>query len=63
MNRSAGMRSDAFVEEQRRAHGVTASAEAPKACCWRRVYLDLIGLNPTPAEIAAFEGGRFRGCL
>jgi hypothetical protein len=46
---------DAFVEEQRGVHGVTASAEAPKGVLLRRVYLDLIGLNPTPEEIAAFE--------
>jgi hypothetical protein len=46
---------DAFVEEQRRAHGVGHSAEAPKGVLLRRVYLDLIGLNPTPGEMEAFE--------
>jgi hypothetical protein len=34
---------------------VSASPEAPKGVLLRRVYLDLIGLNPTPEEIAAFE--------
>jgi hypothetical protein len=47
---------DAFVEEMRREHGMSASPEAPKLVLLRRVYLDLIGLSPTPAEIAAFEG-------
>jgi hypothetical protein len=46
---------DAFVLEQQRMHGVTHSAEAPKGVLLRRVYLDLVGLNPTPDEIAAFE--------
>jgi hypothetical protein len=46
---------DAFVTEQQAAHGVNASTEAPKAVLLRRVYLDLIGLNPTPDEIEAFE--------
>jgi len=49
---------DAFVEEQREQRGLTASAEAPRAVLLRRVYLDLIGLNPTPAAIAAFEADR-----
>jgi hypothetical protein len=43
------------VEEQRRAHGVGHSAEAPKGVLLRRVYLDLIGLNPTPEEMEAYE--------
>lgn len=47
---------DAFVAERRRAHGLTASAEASKGVLLRRVYLDLIGLIPTPEEIAAYEG-------
>jgi len=46
---------DAFVAEQARAHELTASKEAPKLVLLRRAYLDLIGLNPTPEEIAAFE--------
>ncbi|HEY7120284.1 MAG TPA: DUF1549 and DUF1553 domain-containing protein [Tepidisphaeraceae bacterium] len=46
---------DAFVLERQRAHGLTPSPEAPRDVLLRRVYLDLIGLNPTPEEIAAFE--------
>jgi hypothetical protein len=46
---------DAFVAEQQAAHGVTPAREAPKVTLLRRVYLDLIGLNPTPEAIAAFE--------
>src|SRR5205823_7237697 len=32
--------------------------EAPKAILLRRVYLDLIGLSPTPEELRAFENDR-----
>jgi hypothetical protein len=46
---------DAFVAEQQQAVGVSHAPEAPKDVLLRRVYLDLIGLNPTPDEIAAFE--------
>ena len=37
-----------------RKAGVTAAPRADKATLVRRAYLDLIGLPPTPAEIAAF---------
>ena len=46
---------DAFVAEQQQSRGLSAGPEAGKDVLLRRVYLDLIGLNPTPAEIAAFE--------
>jgi hypothetical protein len=46
---------DAFIAEQLRAHDLRPTREAPKVVLLRRVYLDLIGLNPTPQEIAAFE--------
>ncbi len=46
---------DAFVLEQLQPNGLKPSPEAAKVTLLRRVYLDLIGLNPTPAEITAFE--------
>lgn len=46
---------DHFILEQVRTHGLRASAEADKRTLLRRVYLDLIGLPPTPEEAAAFD--------
>src|SRR5205814_4544584 len=46
---------DRFIAEQLDAHQLNMSPEAGKTLLLRRVYLGLIGLNPTPAEIAAFE--------
>ncbi len=46
---------DAFVNEQLELHNLKPSSEAPKVLLLRRVYLDLIGLAPTPEEIAAFD--------
>lgn len=46
---------DAFVAEQRKLHGLTARPPASKDVLLRRVYLDLIGLAPTPEEVKAFE--------
>lgn len=45
---------DAFVDAERVKHGVTAVGPASKATLLRRVYLDLVGIPPTPAELAAF---------
>jgi hypothetical protein len=46
---------DAFVATQQEARGLKPRPEASKEILLRRVYLDLIGLSPTPEEIAAFE--------
>ncbi|MEN9572486.1 MAG: hypothetical protein RL514_341 [Verrucomicrobiota bacterium] len=46
---------DAFLEAQRRAQNLTPQPFADPALWLRRVTLDLIGLPPTPEEIAAFE--------
>jgi hypothetical protein len=46
---------DAFLAEQRGSRHLSPSPEAPKLVLLRRAYLDLIGLNPAPAEMAAFE--------
>src|SRR5204862_2563396 len=44
-----------FLEEVRADRGLSAGPEAARPILLRRVYLDLIGLPPTPAEQAAFE--------
>ena len=46
---------DAFIAGEHERRGLRPRPEAPKQVLLRRVYLDLIGLSPTPAEIAAFE--------
>ena len=45
---------DAFVRARLDAEGLAPSAEADRATLLRRVTLDLTGLPPTPAELAAF---------
>jgi len=45
---------DAFVAEQHDKHGLKPRPEAAKAILLRRVYLDLIGLPPTPEQMHAF---------
>jgi hypothetical protein len=44
---------DAFIARQHAQHGLTPQPEAPRSVLLRRLYLDLIGLPPTPLEIAA----------
>lgn len=45
---------DAFILEALERKGWKPAVAAPKETLVRRVYLDLIGLPPTPAEIDAF---------
>jgi len=45
---------DRFIIEKQQAHKLTPRPEAPKDLLLRRVYLDLIGLAPTPKEREAF---------
>ena len=45
---------DAFLAAEWAAHGLKPRPEASREVLLRRVYLDLIGLNPTPAEQRAF---------
>ena len=45
---------DAFLEAARTQHGLAAAPPAGRAILLRRVFIDLTGLPPTPAEIAAF---------
>lgn len=46
---------DAFVLEKLEREGIEPSPEADRSTLIRRVTLDLLGLLPTPAEVAAFE--------
>ena len=45
---------DAFIAARLDAEGITPSAEADRETLLRRLYLDLLGVLPTPAERAAF---------
>ena len=49
---------DAFLAAEYQKRGLQPRPEAPKIVLLRRVSLDLTGLSPTPAEIAAFEADR-----
>ena len=46
---------DAFIAAEHQARGLKPRPEAAKEILLRRVYLDLIGLSPTPEELTAFE--------
>jgi len=45
---------DHFVLAKQREHGLSLSPEADKQTLIRRLYFDLIGLPPSPQEVAAF---------
>ena len=45
---------DAFVEQARQAHGLSANPLADKRTLIRRLTFDLIGLPPTPDEVDRF---------
>jgi hypothetical protein len=45
---------DAFLAAEHQARGLKPRPPAGKEVLLRRVYLDLIGLSPTPEELAAF---------
>jgi len=51
---------DAFVLAELESKGLTPSPPATKRELARRVYFDLIGLPPTPEQVAAFEQDRSR---
>ncbi|HMO65906.1 MAG TPA: DUF1549 domain-containing protein, partial [Verrucomicrobiota bacterium] len=46
---------DAFVREALAAQGLTPSPEANRRTLIRRLHLVMLGLPPTPEEVAAFE--------
>ncbi len=45
---------DAFLSSQHDKHGLTPLETAPPHVLLRRLYLDLVGVPPTPAELAEF---------
>ncbi len=49
---------DALVEARLGPQGLALSPEADRRTLARRLYWDLIGLPPTPGQVAAFEGDR-----
>jgi hypothetical protein len=46
---------DAFIQARLDQKGITPSPEAPRAALLRRLSLDLVGLPPSPEDVAAFE--------
>ena len=52
--RGIGNPIDAFLTAERQKHNVQTSPETDRATLLRRVYLDLIGVPPTPNELHAF---------
>ncbi len=49
---------DAFVRERLAKEGLSPAAQASRAVLIRRLYFDLTGLPPTPAEVDAFVRDR-----
>ena len=49
---------DAFVAARLAENGLALSPEADRRTLLRRLYFDLLGLPPTPEEVAAFEQDR-----
>ncbi|MEO2088199.1 MAG: DUF1549 domain-containing protein, partial [Gemmataceae bacterium] len=49
---------DAFIRARLDQEGLKPSPEAPKHTLVRRLYLDLIGLPPTPAEVDEFVNSK-----
>lgn len=54
---------DAFVVARLKEKNVSLSPAAPSAALCRRVYLDLIGLPPSPQELLAFEQRGFEATV
>ncbi len=54
---------DAFVRARLARSGLQPSPAADPATLVRRLYLDVIGLPPTPAEVAAFSRDGFAATL
>ena len=51
---SSGKSIDDFITKKLSEKGLKKSKEVPKRILIRRVYLDMLGLVPTPGEVAAF---------
>ncbi|MDP7016547.1 MAG: PSD1 and planctomycete cytochrome C domain-containing protein [Pirellulaceae bacterium] len=49
---------DALLDEQRRRHNIKTQAPVDRRLLLRRIYIDLIGVPPTPSQVAAFLADR-----
>lgn len=49
---------DSFIAAQHEKHGLKPRPEASKEVLMRRLYLDLVGVNPTPQERSAYLADR-----
>jgi hypothetical protein len=54
---------DAIVASRLKERGLALSPAAPSAALCRRLYLDLIGLPPSPQELADFEKRGFEATV
>ena len=54
---------DAYVEEKLQGLGIQKSPAASKGVVCRRLYLDLIGVPPSPEEVQAFEREGFEATV
>ena len=54
---------DAFVVSRLKERDLTLTSKATPAALCRRLYLDLIGLPPTPMELATFEQQGFEATV
>ena len=54
---------DAFVVSRLKDRSLSLSPQAPSAALCRRLYLDLVGLPPSPQELAAFEQRGFEATV
>jgi mono/diheme cytochrome c family protein len=52
---------DAFLAAKLKQNGLTPAAEADRVTLIRRLYFDLLGLPPTPAEVKAFVEDKSAG--
>ena len=54
---------DRFILARLEEAKLAPAPEADKTSLIRRAYFDLIGLPPSPAEVAAFVDDDFSGCV
>ncbi|MFK5922472.1 MAG: DUF1549 domain-containing protein, partial [Verrucomicrobiota bacterium] len=56
--KAEGKNIDAFIESSLEKKGLTLSAQADRATLARRLYLDLLGLPPSPEQVQGFVNDR-----
>ncbi len=52
---------DSFIAKKHKEHGLVPQAEASRLILIRRLYIDLIGMPPSPEEISEFENDQTSG--